>query len=216
MGIALWLMPKPNAPLYNALQSTIDGLQPLFDDAYSFEPHITLTTGIEINSQKQVDWILNRAVIATNAVDYINVECSKLGYGSSFTHKIFFQVKKQPELMSLAQISREEFVALPRRTSQEKNYNALSEEETKNVENLAAEEAQNWVKNEYDPHVSLVYSNIYPVDEASKQMVEQRLTDIFGDDFEHRGLGWTNGRLQLMLCEGPVDEWKVLGYRDIP
>lgn len=208
-------MPKKHSPLYDALHTIIDGLRPLFDDGHTFEPHVTLTSNITVSSQAQVEEILNRAVAASKAVPAINVVFTKLSYGSRFFKKVYLQVDATAELVSLARICREEFVTMPQAIANEKYYAALSEEDRTRISISASKEADDWVRNEYDPHLSLVYSDVYPVDEASKRTIDTRLSDIFGAGYGQKGLGWTNGRLQLVQCEGPVEEWKVLGFRDI-
>lgn len=214
-GISLWLMPKKGSPLYEALKSTMDGIKPLFDDALPFEPHITITSDIEAQSTGQVEYVLDRALAASKAVPAIDVVFSSLTYGSTFTKKVYFKVEPRAPLMSLARISREEFVTSPRMMASQKNYSALSQEDKDRLTQQASQQADDWVKNEYKPHLSLAYSNAYPIDEALQRTIETRLGDVFGPDFNTRGLGWTNGRLALVLCEGPVDEWQTLGYRDL-
>lgn len=78
----------------------------------------------------------------------------------------------------------------------------------------ATKEAAEWLLAEFDPHVSLVYSNTYPVEEALQQTINSRLMDLFGETFLKKKIGFRGTRLSLVLCEGPVDGWKVLGHRD--
>jgi 2',3'-cyclic-nucleotide 3'-phosphodiesterase len=215
IGTALWLMPKKHSPLYDALHNITDGLKPLFDDGHTFEPHVTITTNISVSNQAQVDEILNRALAASRAVPAINVVFTGLSYGSQFFKKVYFTVEPNAELVSLARICREEFVTTPKAVSSEKHYAALPPQDRQNIADRALREAAEWVRTEYDPHLSLVYSDSYPVDEASQRTIDTRLSDVFGNEYATKGLGWTNGRLQLVRCEGPVEEWEVLGYRDI-
>ncbi|CAN6653212.1 2',3'-cyclic-nucleotide 3'-phosphodiesterase [Trichomonascus vanleenenianus] len=216
MGVALWLMPKKNSPLYDALQSTINGLTSLFDDAEGFAPHVTLTSDIvDSMSQAHVDYILDRALAASKAVPHIDVVFDTLTYGPSFLRKVYFQVEPSSALISLAQICREEFVYLPRLITEQKNYNALSDEDKQRIDSQASKAARDWIASDFKPHLSLVYSDTYPIDEALQRTIETRLSDVFGPDFNNRGLGWTNGRIALVSCEGPIDSWQELGYRDI-
>lgn len=215
LGTALWLMPKKHSPLYDALHTIIDGLKPLLDDGHTFEPHLTITANIQVYNQAQVDEILNRALAASRAVPAINIIFTDLSYGSQFFKKVFFTVEPSRELISLARICREEFVTTPKAISKEKHYAALPHQDQQRIVDRAAQDAANWVNADYDPHLSLVYSDTYPVDEALQRMIDTRLSDVFGADYARKGLGWTNGRLQLVKCEGPVEEWEVLGHRDI-
>lgn len=215
IGTALWLIPKKGSPLYEALRSIISGIQPLFDDGVVFEPHITLTTNIHAPTSQHVEYTLDQAAAAAKAAPFIDVKFTKLCYGSRYFQKVYFSVAPSPYLLSLARICREEFVVLPQLQHEQKNYHGLSDDDKQAIMNHAGTQAARWVKEEYQPHVSLVYSNTYPVDEASQRTIESRLADVFGPDFEQRGLGWTGGRLALVRCEGPVEEWPTLGYRDL-
>jgi 2',3'-cyclic-nucleotide 3'-phosphodiesterase len=140
---------------------------------------------------------------------------TSLKFGSHFFKKVYFSVDKSTELLSLAQICREEFVTAPQLIATKKHYSGLSAEEKETLRQDAASAAERWARSEYDPHLSLVYSDVYPLDEAVTRTVDSRLKDMFGPDYATRGLGWTNGRLSLVRCEGPVEEWQELGHRDI-
>ncbi|KAF5099195.1 hypothetical protein DV451_003065 [Geotrichum candidum] len=237
IGVSLWLMPPPNSLLGDALTSTINGLKPLFHDAPGFAPHITITSNIAVsrqNTQRHVASILDRACAAAASVDHLDVIVTGIVFnGTQFFKKVYFQVQQRSELLSLALISREEFVYLPElqqkarqeQTWAESNRPAnsqapaapapVSPEQNEALVQEAAQRASTWVRNDYDPHVSLVYSSIYPIDEAVQQTIDTRLRDVFGDNYAEKGIGWTGGRLALVECEGPVEQWKVLGYRDI-
>lgn len=135
---------------------------------------------------------------------------------------MYFAAKPTPELLGLAMISREEFVALPQLRRQilaarvEGTQKLLTrEQEDEHAAREAAGVAAEWAKNMFDPHVSLVYSDAYPIEEALQQTVDTRLRDVFGENYSTKGIGWTGGRLVLVRCEGPVEGWKVLGFRDI-
>lgn len=215
IGVALWLSPRPASPLCDALESAINGFRPLFDDGAAFGPHVTITTNIAAPSQRAVDQVLDSAVAAARAVPQLDTVFNGLHYGSHFFKKVYFGVERRAPLLSLAQICREEFVVAPRLTAAKKHYSALSPEEKEDIRRQAAQEAENWAQHDYDPHLSLVYSDVYPIDEAVQRTIDSRLSDMFGDDYATRGLGWTGGRLILVRCEGPVEDWQTLGYRDI-
>ncbi|ANB11277.1 Cpd1p [Sugiyamaella lignohabitans] len=208
-------MPKKGSPLYDALKATIDSLKTLFDDGVIFLPHLTITSDIHCHNQAQVDSILDTALAASKAVPQIPVIVDGLVYGSLYFKKVFLSVVPAPELVSLARICREEFVTAPMIASSEKNYSALSQEERDSLSKQAAQIANDWARDEYKPHVSLAYSNMYPVDEALQGTIDMRLTDTFGEHYATRGIGWTGGRLALVRCEGNVEDWVVLGHRDI-
>lgn len=230
IGISLWLEPPPGSLFSDALQSTINSLRPLFDDAPGFAPHITITSNISISAkqpQLHADSILDRALAAARSVPHLDVVFSEIKFGGShYFKKVYFKAKRTPELLGLAMISREEFVSLPELRSQ--ILRARAEEEgrqqrralTKDEEDAqaaseAARIAADWAKSQYDPHVSLIYSDAYPIEEAVQQTIDTRLRDVFGENYATKGIGWTGGRLTLVRCEGPVEDWQILGHRDI-
>lgn len=210
----LWLQPRPGTPLYEALQQTIDGLTPLFEDATHFEPHVTLTSSVSVSRQSEVDKILDEATAAATSVP-ITVTFNGLTYGTSFYRKVMLGVHKSPELVSLAMICREWFVNIPNLVRTNRNYQALPEAEQKVIQEQAKKEAVSWVQ-DFTPHLSLVYSNVYTVDEASRRTIDSRLQDVFGETYATRGIGWSGGRISLVECDLEVGPqyWQVLGYRD--
>lgn len=336
LGVSLWLEPKPDSFIKNSLQDTIRSLQPLFDDAPHFSPHLTITSQINIdpNSQEQINVVLNAAKVAASSVPRIDVLFNDIVYGSKFFKKVYLEAAPSMELVSLARICREEFVILPQiliskrrlyaergtktppplpsssqsnattttttiqeeppatpeATKNNENETALSdtnrsslssipttpvgqtaptlppssssptsnntlatptnktrgrsrsflsrspskrgkEADAENAPKLgpplshdsaeykqavaeAAHQAAQWASKEFDPHVSLVYSSRYPIDEALQSTINSRLNDVFGESVRNKKVGFRGSRLSLVLCEGPVESWKVLGYRD--
>lgn len=189
----------------------------MFEDGHHFIPHVTLTSDIYVGTQAQADSVLDQAAAAAKSVQNITIQLGQVVYGSQFFKKVYFQVLPTPELISLAMICREQFVIKPRYMGQKKNFDALSHAEQQHLADDAQHEAGNWARATYDPHLSLVYSNIYPVDEAIKETIDTRLRDVFGSDYQTKGLGWTNGTMtvQLVRCEGRAEDWQILGSRDI-
>ncbi|RLV95398.1 2'3'-cyclic-nucleotide 3'-phosphodiesterase [Spathaspora sp. JA1] len=95
--------------------------------------------------------------------------------------------------------------------------------DTTGLQYLATQKAAEWSNTEFDPHLSLVYSNIHPIDNALWRTIKTRISDylnidnIDNDDFNSSdsGLGWDGGVLKLVLCEGDVNDWIVLGSVDV-
>lgn len=85
----------------------------------------------------------------------------------------------------------------------------------------AALEAAEWSQNEFDPHLSLVYSDIYPIDSALWRTIKTRIQDYLNiedcdaEDLFDNGLSWDRGVLKLVLTEGDVNDWIVLGSVDL-
>mgnify|MGYP003365225384 FL=1 len=218
---ALWLQPKPGSPLSTVLKRTITGLAPVFEDAPIFEPHVTISTGIYVQSQNDVDIILDSMLVAAQSVDHFNTKFTSLTYGSQYFRKVVFEVEPTAPLFSMARIAQEEFSLYPTlkkeliKSKHKKSHKYVpSPAEINELHVSASEKAAAWIK-EYKPHLSLVYSNMFPVTEAIRHTVNQRLIDVFGPQYTTRGIGWTGGQLALVNCEGPAEEWKVLGTRSI-
>jgi len=219
LRVALWLQPRPGSPLHTVLRQTIVGLAPVFDDAPVFMPHVTLVTGIHVHNQGEIDLVLDSAFAAAKSVPQLTVRFDKITYGSTFFRKVVFEVLPLAELISLAAIAKEEFVLYPhlkyRLGLQPENKHKSSDELHADAVQQATKEANTWVKEQFRPHLSLVYSDLYPVSESARHTVHQRLQDVFGPGYEQRGLGWQGGQLALVQCEGPVESWRVLGTRNI-
>lgn len=168
--------------------------------------------------QHDADFVLDTTLAAARSVPHLDVRLNKISYGRKFFRKVVFEADRSPELVSLATIAHEEFVKLPQVTAElreKAGKRANKEEIYQNAREESSKRASQWAHEEFKPHLSLVYSNLDPVSEATRETVHQRLTDVFGDTYESRGIGWTGGELKLVQCQGPVEEWKVLGSRSV-
>lgn len=91
------------------------------------------------------------------------------------------------------------------------------------IRNELALEAAKWSLEEYDPHLSLVYSNLHPIDSALWHTIRSRISDYLSVedcdlevwDTQENGLSWDGGVLKLVLCEGDPSSWPVLGSVDL-
>lgn len=219
-----------------------------------FEPHVTISTNIAVdhdNLRDDVDRILTSCCIALNALPKHSeghnwIKLGRVNSQRKYFKKLYFQVLKNPELLSFARIVRELFVILPQRTEQEhqirnphlfhqdqegrlvrrKKSSKSHATEPKQVEidlpriqKELATEAASWSVSEYDPHLSLVYNDLHPIDNALWHTIRDRVLDFLSIDncdledwnFEGNGLSWDGGVLKLVLCEGDVNDWLTLG-----
>lgn len=215
MGIALWFVPHTNSPVFDTLQSLILSLQTLFPDAPSFEPHLTITSQLKCQSQDEVNKLLTSCVAALGAIknnikdgDESIVSFSGVSIGKGYFTKVRLICNDNKYLMGVAQVIREVFVA----------------------EN--PEDASQWLLQEFQPHVSLVYSDMYHVNQALERVVAQRIedaldqqlikSDVAGErnqctwHFGHSMKGWgLPGAFKVVRCEGPVEEWEILGSAEV-
>ncbi|KAK6459945.1 hypothetical protein DFJ63DRAFT_321219 [Scheffersomyces coipomensis] len=260
MGVALWLCPKQNSTINDKLTTLMSSLNTLFPgQAPKFDPHITITTNVDINlddpqqTREDVDRILSSCAAAIHSLPKNHSNLVTLGRINSqrmFFKKLYFQVGRDPNLISFARIIRELFVILPqdielenqkinphlystnsngilKRKKSKKNRSnnepnpATKEVDLKFVQERAAYKAAEWSAHEFDPHLSLAYSEIYPIDNALWRTIKTRISDYLNiencdaPDLIDNGYGWDGGVLKLVLCEGDVNEWITLGTVDI-
>lgn len=111
---------------------------------------------------------------------------------------------------------------LVRRKSRKNHQEPVKEIDIGRVRLELAAEAAVWVQNEYRPHVLLVYLDLYPVDKALWHTIRLRVLDYVGIENcdsgawdDGNGLAWSGGVLKLVLCEGDVLDWVVLGQVDV-
>ncbi|KAK9359871.1 2',3'-cyclic-nucleotide 3'-phosphodiesterase [Lipomyces starkeyi] len=193
-GLSLWLSPPPSSPIYNALESLIAQLSDdLFGGAApNFAPHITLTSDIPLDADP--DAVIEYA--ASTIEQKLKFDVTHVAYGPAYFKKIFLRIAKTPELVRLAGESRRKYVY-------------LAAEDVR--ADFAAVTAREWEVNEYDPHLSLVYSDEWPIREDKKIDIEARLETLFGEV----GKTWLGGRISLVKTVGPADKWPVLAYKDL-
>lgn len=240
----------------SSLNTVFPGLSP------KFEPHVTITSNIYVdlqNPKDDVDRILSACCIALNSLprnsaDEHWIRLSRMSSQRKYFKKLYFQVLRDPTLLSFARIVRELFVILPQKTEQEqklKNPHLFQKDHSGNlvrrrklqsrkssltkkepievaidlprIQKELAEEAAAWSAQEFDPHLSLVYSNLHPIDNALWHTIRSRVLDYLSIDdcdldvwdVNSNGLNWAGGVLKLVLCEGEVSEWTELGSVDL-
>ncbi|EGV62339.1 2, 3 cyclic phosphodiesterase [Yamadazyma tenuis ATCC 10573] len=223
-----------------------------------FDPHITITSNLVIDRaapHDDVDRILSASAVAFDSFAKDHSHIVTLGRVDSqrkFFKKLYFQAKKDPNLLSLTRIIRELFVILPSKIEKENQkenphlytndshgnlvkrkpskkdktrnpaeQHPLKELDISRLREEAAIEAAEWTLNEFDPHLSLVYSDIYPIDSALWRTIKTRIQDYLNinecdaEDLEDNGLSWDGGVLKLVLTEGDVNDWIVLGSVEV-
>lgn len=243
LGVELWLCPKSNTAIHDKLTVLMRSLSTLFPgQPPKIEPHITITGDISMDledsekSKEEVYRVLWASVVAVNSLPKNHSNLITLGNLNSlrrYLKKLYFNVEKDPNLISFATIIRELFVELPKVTSGSNSGGASTTSTTASADTtgppqdsssadpkrVAQEAAQQWGNDEYEPYLGLVYSDIYPIDSALWRTVRTRVQDYLNindvEDISDHNLGWQNGVLKLVLCEGEVHEWVVLGSVDL-
>lgn len=186
-------------------------------------------------TRDDVNRILSSCVAALNSLPKNHNALIRLGKVNSerkFFKKLFFEVKRDPNLVSFAQIIRELFVILPyeldlelkksnphllkKHKKDRKDELPIKQVEAGPIRRRATDEAAEWAI-QYDPHLSLVYSDLYPIDNALWRTIKTRIQDNLDIDCDEdeTGLSWDGGILKLVLCEGEVKNWITLGSVEV-
>ncbi|QLL30284.1 hypothetical protein HG536_0A01010 [Torulaspora globosa] len=222
MTIALWYCPQQGSAAYEILELLIESLQSIFPSSPRFEPHITITNNLVCNDPDDVNKILTSCVAAVQSIKPLLGSASSGGQlvsfkrcsvGKKFFDKVVLECHENRYLISIAQIMRELYVEID--------------------DTSRSQRAATWARDEFRPHLSLLYSETYPISQAFLRIIQQRIEDAL--DVQLRSLPATGGDRQLawqlsttptcswslpgtfkvVKCEGPVDEWQVLGRTDV-
>lgn len=219
MTIALWFCPQYGSGAHETLELLIVSLQSVFPSSPTFEPHITVTNNLVCKDEDDVNRILTSCVAA---VQSIRTSVAKSGaplvsfgscsVGKKFFNKVVLDCNENRYLVSIAQIMRELYVEVD--------------------ESSRSQRAATWVRDEFRPHLSLLYSETYPISQAFLRVVQQRVEDALdvqmsgSEQGAERQLRWQfrrvpacswglPGTFKVVRCEGPVDQWQVLGRADV-
>ena len=244
-----------------SLQTLFPGTPP------SFEPHVTISTNIDIalddpeKRHDDVDRILSASVAALQSIPATTtnnplVRLGRIDSQRSQYKKLYFEVARDANLLSFARIIRELFVVLPQlveRENQSLNPHLYTKDAHGNrvrraklrssrrtsstgekgssgatkpinlppLQNEASTTAAQWSTSEFFPHLSLVYSDVYPIGSAMWRTIRTRVQDYLGIDncddpiVTETGLGWDGGVLKLVLCRGDPQDWIELGSVDV-
>lgn len=200
------MCPYEHAPEHETFKTLIASLQTLFPNAPTFEPHVTICSGLACENMQDVHKILEMAHHAMSAVkgkvggDVSLVEFDKFIIGKKYFEKCRLECKPNSMIYSLAKLVRSMFVG-----------------------ELGID---TWLFEEFHPHLSLAYSDVYPMDQAMIRLIRQRVEDLFDvgmDEISSHTRDQDTYKLQqtikgwnfpltfkVVKCEGPVEQWEVL------
>lgn len=191
-----------------------------------------------------------------------NITPVSIQYGTKYFQACYLEAQKRHDLISLATFCRQEFVY--QSSSDTKSMDtSITNNGSKNTNNKgdvsnssstvstsddddgdqgtatvkSQQLAEAWAQTQFNPHLSLIYTDTLPIDPAQKRRLESRFNELLDLNRNsksiqesdstttttvdllpenYNGVDWDYGRISLVRCEGPVHEWVVLGYRDIP
>ncbi|CAO2650702.1 Nn.00g019940.m01.CDS01 [Neocucurbitaria sp. VM-36] len=189
-GSSLWLLPPASHPLNSLLPTLIDQTSAHFNSPHHFLPHVTLTS--EVNpSAYDADpqaW-LDSMNIQTGGE--LPVRFEKLASEDVFFRKLYIKCEKNDALCTLALRCRQH---------------------VKGFEKAA--KAEEWAKESYTPHVSLLYHGCPQIKTENLTQVE-KLAQGIGISVEGQGKigGWEGGRVVLVPTDRPIDQWIPIAER---
>ncbi|CAL9729528.1 2',3'-cyclic-nucleotide 3'-phosphodiesterase [Monosporozyma unispora] len=214
MSIALWYCPPSGSVAYEILSQLISSLQTMFPNSPLFEPHITIATQLLCIDKDARNQVLTSCVAA---IQSINKELIKNGkrdplvsfkscsIGKKFFKKVTLDCNENKYLMSIAKIIQEMY-----------SDTELSDS-----------------TDSFHPHVSLLYSDVKPMSKAYSRIIQQRVQDTLDIELdevevndENTQMSWDvnsknviswniPGTFKIVNCEGPIEQWEVLGSVDV-
>ncbi|CCF56735.1 hypothetical protein KAFR_0B04390 [Kazachstania africana CBS 2517] len=219
MSIALWYCPVPGTYQYEVLKQLIVSLQTIFPTSPLFEPHITLATKLQCENKEKIDEILTSCVAAVQSIkgqlQQSNgtplVSFDECCINKKFFKKVTLNCNQNKYLVSMARIMQE----------------------------LYSEGDGEDANGTWEPHVSLLYSDVTPISKAFVRIIQQRIEDAldvrliedtsiasneqYKNDIQTKwkfdrkpSLNWNlPGSFKIVRCEGPIGEWMVIGRIDI-
>ncbi|MCJ1295521.1 2',3'-cyclic nucleotide 3'-phosphodiesterase [Xylographa carneopallida] len=182
MAFSLWLTPPPGSPMYAHLSQFMCEL-PKADPSLSASPAFLPHITVVSGLPQPSTSSLSRLKLPAG----LTISFNSLSFGSAYFKKIHFSIERSHTSIELAKEARV------------------------NLQSMWKGEAERAVELEYDPHASLIYSDVGlndPIKEVARQTVKLELEKSGHTTSE--GLGWRGGQLLLVKTEGPVDQWKVL------
>lgn len=219
MTIALWFCPQYGSNAYETLELLVVSLQSVFPTSPVFEPHITVTNNLVCNNEDDVNRILTSCVAAIQSIRTSVVKSGdplvsfrSCSVGKKFFNKVVLDCSENRYLVSIAQIMRELYVEVD--------------------ESSRSQRAATWARDEFRPHLSLLYSDTYPISQAFLRVIQQRVEDALdvhmsaGAPRSDHQVRWQfsgtpacswglPGTFKVVRCEGPVGQWQVLGRADV-
>ncbi|KAK9467659.1 cyclic phosphodiesterase-like protein-domain-containing protein [Lipomyces arxii] len=179
---SLWLLPPIQSDEFTKTKDILNAFINESHPGPRFDPHVTVTSNIPLSTD--ADALI--ADVATYITD-LTLTATKVKFGNLYVKCAYLQIEKTDELREFAVRVRQKYV--PTETN-----------------------AAKWGIEDYDPHLSLIYSDMIPFDSGYQKIVEDTVCKVFNDN---RPLTWTNGRLALVKCVGPVEEWETVSYVDV-
>lgn len=204
-GASLWLIaPRPDHPFNKSLVDLISSTIPsnfTSTKLPKFTPHVTLTADIDPSKtyasssspQAWLDGLTLDDLGYKKEFSEVIVELEELEINDPYFKKLSLRAKKDDNLVKLAARCREVGTQ------------------------VSGSDAKAWVESEYQPHLSLMYSDLSRADVQKRMgLMELQLGFEFGSLFDCCGGQLAQGaKIALVDTSKDVGEWKILAERDV-
>ncbi|THX25281.1 2, 3 cyclic phosphodiesterase [Aureobasidium pullulans] len=199
-GSSLWIIPPRDSSFYKALQTLIStAIPPHFPNTktHDFIPHVTITSNIDQSSygSDPQAWLSGLHLPSADQLEPIFVTLDVLEPGDAFVKKLTLRAVKNGQLLELAAACRAEA-----------------------VEGGDKGKAERWAKNDYLPHLSLMYADL-PKSDVEKHVDElQEDCRKAGRSVESHDDGTVakGGSIVLVDTSKPIDQWDIIAERALP
>lgn len=165
------------------------------DKIQRFQPHVTVTQEVDIGSKSPQEWL----------------------DGLKFPD---FQAEKNEVILLLDHIQAEDpfFRKMNIALEEDANLRKLAATLRAQATGASEQDAEKWAKDEYRPHMSLLYADVPTKDVSNKiALIEMKAQFALGDIFACCGGSLCmGGHLALVDTSKKVDEWKVEAKRETP
>ncbi|KAL7275209.1 hypothetical protein RUND412_001857 [Rhizina undulata] len=188
MGASLWLLPPAGSEIEAKLSELINGTIPPRFAAHETVPNFP--PHITLTSEVPVDLDPQAVVDGIDVGDLPEVVLKSFVIGETFFTRGTLHAEKTPSLTALT----------------------LSCRQTHAFGGQSFDEAEKWLTQSWTPHLSLVYANVFPV---PAEIVDGVEADIRDAGIELRKDGWVGGKIVLVSCSKPIEEWVTLAERDL-
>lgn len=211
MPASLWLVPRDDNPFTKTMRELISDTVPsnyasaLNGKKVNFSPHVTVTSEIDpaktYEGSSPQKWLDSLALPDFKKEhDEVVLELDEIEAGDPFFKKLTIRANTNDNLLKLAaQCRRDAVLGGTSETGSE-------------------DKAQQWAKNEYMPHLSLMYADIPKAEVKNRvPLVEMQLAYAIGDLFACcGGTLCIGGYLVLVDTSKDVSEWEVIAKRETP
>ncbi|KAF2479824.1 2',3'-cyclic-nucleotide 3'-phosphodiesterase [Neohortaea acidophila] len=201
MPYSLWLVPYDDSPFTKTTQELINDTVPrqflAEKDYQAFPPHVTLTSDVDLGGKSPQEWL------------------DSLQFGEDY------KPQHHEVLIELDTVTAEDpkFRKMNISVKENENLKKLAASCRQQTHSVSAEQAQAWAKDEYRPHMSLLYADVPTQDVERKiPLIEMKIGFAYGDLFACCGGSFSMGGLITVVdtSSNETKDWKRVAQRETP